>query len=61
MTSYTAADPVGVVGAHIVQRAESDYRSRAVFANCRALCDRYQAMERPTFVPSADHEPPVPD
>ena len=34
---------------------------RAVFANCRRYVHHYQLVERSTFVPSASHEPPVPD
>lgn len=34
---------------------------RAVFANCKRYVHRYQLVERSTFVPSATHEPPVPD
>jgi predicted pyridoxine 5'-phosphate oxidase superfamily flavin-nucleotide-binding protein len=32
-----------------------------VFANCRRYVHRYQLVERSRFVPSAEHEPPVPD
>jgi predicted pyridoxine 5'-phosphate oxidase superfamily flavin-nucleotide-binding protein len=34
---------------------------RAVFANCRRYVHRYELAERSTFVPSADHRPPIPD
>ena len=33
----------------------------AVFANCRRYVHRYEKVESSTFVPSASHEPPVPD
>lgn len=32
-----------------------------VFVNCRRYVHRYDLVERSTFVPSATHEPPVPD
>ena len=32
-----------------------------VFANCRRYVHHYELVERSTFVPAADHEPPVPD
>ena len=34
---------------------------RSVFANCRRYVHHYQLVERSTFVPSAGHQPPVPD
>lgn len=44
-------------GAQLVVRV----RAGAVFANCRRYVHHYELVERSTFVPSADHEPPVPD
>ena len=36
-------------------------RSTAVFPNCRRYVHRYEKVDSSTFVPSAGHEPPVPD
>ncbi len=35
--------------------------TQAVFANCRRYVHHYELVERSQFVPTEDHEPPVPD
>jgi predicted pyridoxine 5'-phosphate oxidase superfamily flavin-nucleotide-binding protein len=44
-------------GAQFVVRV----RAREVFANCRRYVHHYTLVERSPFVPSAEHDPPVPD
>jgi predicted pyridoxine 5'-phosphate oxidase superfamily flavin-nucleotide-binding protein len=44
-------------GAQFVVRV----RAREIFPNCPRYIHRYELVERSSFVPRADHEPPVPD
>lgn len=44
-------------GAQLVVRVHA----KEVFANCRRYVHHYELVERSTFVPTPDHEPPVPD
>jgi predicted pyridoxine 5'-phosphate oxidase superfamily flavin-nucleotide-binding protein len=57
--SVDASDPLveSYPGALFVVRVRAD----AIFANCRRYVHHYQLVERSPFVPTADHEPPVPD
>ena len=44
-------------GAQFVVRV----RAREVFANCRRYVHHHTLVERSTFVPAGDEDPPVPD
>jgi predicted pyridoxine 5'-phosphate oxidase superfamily flavin-nucleotide-binding protein len=52
-------DPLAAAypGAQFVVRV----RAREIFPNCPRYIHRYELVERSSYVPRTDHEPPVPD